>query len=214
MAPVDWVVVGPAWRQAFLEAWEAFRSGSPPVGAVVVDAAGVVVASGRSRRGDSEAPANQLFGSRLAHAEVNALAQLGVDQHRGHELLTTLRPCFLCAAALAMSHVPHVSFAGDDPMWRFVEGLGDTHPVLGERWYTASGPMAGPLGTWATLLPLVERLARKPSGTRVDEYLARAPGLVALAQDLVASDRVADLLAMGHDDALASLWDDLVKAAG
>jgi tRNA(Arg) A34 adenosine deaminase TadA len=198
---------------AFDEAWAAFRAGSPPVGAVVVDAGGLVVATGRSRRGEHTAPANHLSGSRVAHAEINALAQLDVDQHVGHELLTTLRPCFLCAAALAISHVPHVSFAGDDPMWRFVDGMGDAHPVLAERWYTVSGPMPGPLGTWAALLPLVERLARKPSGTRVDEYLAWAPGLVALAQDLVADGRWRDLLALDHDAALDSLWGELLAAA-
>jgi tRNA(Arg) A34 adenosine deaminase TadA len=206
--------VGPAWRQAFLEAWASFQAGSPPVGAVIVDEDGVIIATGRSRRGEHDAPRNHLAGSRLAHAEVNALAQLEVDQHVGLRMLTTLRPCFLCGAALAMSHVTQVAYAGDDPMWRFVDAIGDHHPVLRDRWYTSSGPMHGPLGAWATLLPLLERLARNPSGTRVEEFLASTPGLVALAEKIHASDQLADLLELDLDHALAALWDDLVLAIG
>jgi tRNA(adenine34) deaminase len=78
-----WRDVHAAWRQAFELAWESFVAGSPPVGAVVVAPDGSVVARGRSRRSESMAPHNQLAGSRLAHAEVNALAQLSPDQHDG-----------------------------------------------------------------------------------------------------------------------------------
>jgi tRNA(Arg) A34 adenosine deaminase TadA len=81
MTRPPWDEVAPAWREAFELAWQAYVAGSPPVGAVVVDGDGTVVARGRSRRAERHAPANQLAGSRLAHAELNALAALPTDQH-------------------------------------------------------------------------------------------------------------------------------------
>jgi tRNA(Arg) A34 adenosine deaminase TadA len=205
-----WADVGPVWREAFELAWEAFAAGSPPIGAVVLGPDGSVVARGRSRRAEQRAPHNQLAGSRLAHAEVNALAQLGEHEHAGYELYVTMEPCFLCAAAIAIARVPRVAFAGEDPMWRFVTDLGDLHPVLAERWYTSVGPMTGPLAAWATLLPIVERLSRRPDGPRLDAYRSTVPNLVDLAEDLVANGRAESLARLSLDDALRHLWADLV----
>ena len=80
-----WEELPSPWLQAFELAWESYRAGSPPVGAVVLGPDGAVVARGRSRRseGAGSAPPNHLAGSRLAHAEINALAQLPVDHHAG-----------------------------------------------------------------------------------------------------------------------------------
>src|ERR1700722_20871779 len=155
MEPELWSDVDPPWRAALELAWESFQAGSPPVGAVVVDGNGEVVARGRSRRGEHAAPPNQLAGSRLAHAEVNALAQLSIDQHGGLTLYATLEPCFLCAAAVAMSHVPLVRFAGADPMWRFVQDLPENRDELRDRWPQVDGPLSGPIGEFASLLPLL-----------------------------------------------------------
>lgn len=208
-----WTEVGPAWREAFQLAWEGFLAGSPPVGAVVVGPDGSVVARGRSRRAEAGGPPNQLAGSRLAHAEVNALAQLPVDLHAGLRLLVTLEPCVLCAAAVATAHVPQVSFAGEDPMWRFVGDLRDFHPVLTQRWFTTDGPMTGPLGAWASLLPLIERLGRDPTGVRIDEYRATTPALFELAHTLIADGAVDDLRTRTLDDALGQIWPDLTEVA-
>jgi tRNA(Arg) A34 adenosine deaminase TadA len=38
-----------AWDRALELAWEAFRGGTTPVGVVVIDAAGGIVAEGRNR---------------------------------------------------------------------------------------------------------------------------------------------------------------------
>ncbi len=65
-----------AWRESFELAWEAFRVGTIPVGAVVADASGEIVARGRNRIFEEEAPPGQLAGTYLAHAELNALAGL------------------------------------------------------------------------------------------------------------------------------------------
>src|SRR5881394_1288658 len=119
--------MSPAWRLACELAWESHRRGSPGVGAVIVDEAGRVIARGRSRRCEPPDEPNQLAGNRLAHAEVNALAELAVDQHAGLTMLATLEPCVLCAVATAIAHVPRLMFAGVDPVWRYVHDLPDQH---------------------------------------------------------------------------------------
>ena len=49
-----------AWERALELAWESFCGGTTPVGAVVTDAAGVIVAEGRGRRFENAAPPGQL----------------------------------------------------------------------------------------------------------------------------------------------------------
>ena len=83
-----------AWERALDLAWESFCGGTTPVGAVVTGAGGAIVAEGRGRRFEPAAPPGQLAWTGVAHAELNALAQLGPDRHyTDHALLTTLEPC-------------------------------------------------------------------------------------------------------------------------
>ena len=84
----------PAWRETLDLAWAAYRSGTIPVGAVVLDGSGRVVARGRNRIFDGG-------GSRLLHAEVNALLELGTATYEDHVLLTSLEPCHLCTTRTA-----------------------------------------------------------------------------------------------------------------
>jgi tRNA(Arg) A34 adenosine deaminase TadA len=63
------------WIDVFVLMWEAYVAGTIPVGAVIADESGRVVARGRNRIFDSPA-GGELGGSRLAHAEVNALLAL------------------------------------------------------------------------------------------------------------------------------------------
>jgi len=207
----QWAELSAPWREAFELAWESFVAGSPPVGAVVVGPDGSIVARGRSRRGELFAPTGQLAGSRLSHAEVNALAQLPVASDRQLVLLVTLEPCFLCVAATAMSHVGALCFAGADPMWRFLNRLPEVHPVLAERWFRVEGPMPGPFGLWASLLPLLERCARKPNGARVDAFQQEAGELLHLAEELVTSGRAETLRQLTLGDAMVDVWPDLTE---
>lgn len=205
----EWRAVEPAWRFAFELAWESHCAGSPAVGAVVVDAAGAVVARGRSRRGENDAVPNQLSGSRMAHAEINALAGLTVDHHHGLRLLVTLEPCLLCAAATAIGHVTQVEFAGEDPVWRYVQDLPLKEERLAERWPMIHGPVGGRLASWGSLLPLLERLERRPDGVRVDEYEVRLPELTKLARSLIADGTAMEFRRLTLDEALDATWDRL-----
>ena len=111
----DWGRVEAPWRASFHLAWEAFAAGTVPVGAVVVDEAGRIVAQGRNRIFNDAAPARQLAATRLAHAELNALAQLSnARRWDTFTLYTTLEPCPLCVAATSIASVGRIVYAGSD----------------------------------------------------------------------------------------------------
>ena len=74
--------MGAPWRVAVDQAWESFVAGSFGVGAVVTDPSGAVVSAGRNRIGESTGPSGRLYGTRLAHAEMDVLAGLGSDIRR------------------------------------------------------------------------------------------------------------------------------------
>ena len=110
------------WRAALREGWAAFCAGNPPVGAVITGPDGAVVAIGRNRCHDPGGPAGQLAGTSLAHAEVNACAQLEPGSYRDYTLWATLEPCPLCSAAAMIIRCGEVRFLAADPMWRVLAG--------------------------------------------------------------------------------------------
>ena len=141
------------WRLPFELAWEAFRAGSRPVGAVLVDADGQVVATGRNRSQEPLAPPGQLAGTNIAHAEINVLAQLpSGGRPDGHRLYTTLEPCLLCSGALLHSHVRHVVYAAPDPFWHGIEDVPGVGGPIAARWARREGPVDGPLAAFGALL--------------------------------------------------------------
>ena len=89
-----------------------------------------------------------------------------------------------------MSHVPLVRFAGADPMWRFVQNLPENHAELRDRWPRVEGPLAGPIGAFASLLPILDRIGRNPLGLRVEEYERWRPNLVDLAREITGTGQL------------------------
>jgi tRNA(Arg) A34 adenosine deaminase TadA len=117
--------LGDAWRACFQGAWDAFRAGTIPVGAAVASADGAIVARGRNRIFDP--PGHGLSGSRLAHAEVDALAQLPTSaRYPDHVLYSTLEPCLLCVAATLHATVGRIEYAAADPFGGGCIGTIDT----------------------------------------------------------------------------------------
>lgn len=109
----------------FQAAWEAFLAGTIPVGAAVAAPTGAIVARGRNRIFDP--PGHGLSGSRLAHAEVDALAQLPTSaRYRDHVLFSTLEPCLLCVAATLHATVGRIEYAAADPFGGGCVGTIDT----------------------------------------------------------------------------------------
>lgn len=88
----------------------AFRTGDVPVGAVVVNAEGIVVGTGFNEREANCDP--------TAHAEIiairNAATRLQKSRLDGCTLVVTLEPCAMCAGAIAQSRIRHVVFGAWD----------------------------------------------------------------------------------------------------
>lgn len=107
------------WEDALAEAWASYGHGSYPIGAVVVNAQGEVIARGRNRLGEGRAVERGFIsGHDLAHAEINALLNLREvprPEVYGWTVLTTVEPCPQCAGAIAMSGLRAVEYAAPDP---------------------------------------------------------------------------------------------------
>ncbi|UQN07613.1 deaminase [Deinococcus sp. QL22] len=125
-----------AWHAALAEAWAAYCSGSYPIGAVIVDGAGNVIARGRNRLGEARgAEGGQIGGHDLAHAEINALlnvADMPRPEVYSWTLLTTVEPCPQCAGAIAMSGIRAVQYAAPDP-WAGCTRLLTNDPYVAKK---------------------------------------------------------------------------------
>lgn len=110
-----------AVRRALDEARRAGDAGEVPIGAVVLDAAGVVLGVGSNAREATHDP--------TAHAEVVALraagAALGTWRLEGCTLAVTLEPCPMCAGAAWLSRVDRVVFGAWNEEYGAVGSLWD-----------------------------------------------------------------------------------------
>lgn len=98
-------------RLALDAATEAGRAGDVPVGAVLLDDSGEVVATDRNRReelGDPTAHAEMLVLSRRARA-------IGDWRLAGHTLVVTLEPCPMCAGAGVWARLERIVYGAADP---------------------------------------------------------------------------------------------------
>jgi tRNA(Arg) A34 adenosine deaminase TadA len=173
------------WRMALQEGWAAFCAGNPPVGAVVTSPGGVIVASGRSRRHDHDGPVRQLAGTSLAHAEVNACAQLRPGRYREYTLWVTLQPCPLCSAAAMSTGCGQVRYLAADPMWDGAERLPELSQAVAARWPRFCGPEPGWPATWQTVLSVAYQASRGNSASPAVTARAKiAPHAARLGQAL------------------------------
>ena len=172
------------WWAAFEQAWESFQEeGSLPIGAVLADGSGAIVGRGRNRQAGPALP-GQLGGTRIAHAEVNALATLPLGDFPGHVLYSTLEPCFMCTMALRFSHVGTVRFAAPDELWYGVEQFPGLNHHLARRWPARQAAGDGPWPELSRLLMLLSALERN-AVTALDDYTEARPALAGLARRLV-----------------------------
>jgi tRNA(adenine34) deaminase len=108
-------------RLALDVAAAAVDSGDVPVGAVVLDPSGAVLASAANAR--------ERDGDPTAHAEVLALRAaaraLGSWRLTGCTLVVTLEPCTMCAGALVLARIARLVYGADDPKAGAVGSLWD-----------------------------------------------------------------------------------------
>ena len=95
---------------ALLEARAAAARGEIPVGAVVVDAAGQVVAQAGNRTRELNDPS--------AHAELLAIRaacqRIGQERLANHDLYVTLEPCPMCAGLIAAARIRRRYYGATD----------------------------------------------------------------------------------------------------
>jgi tRNA(adenine34) deaminase len=111
----------PAMRAALAEAASAARTGDVPVGAVILDAGGTVVARGRNRR--------EADGDPTGHAELVAIRAaaraVGSWRLEGLTLVVTLEPCTMCAGAITAARLSRLVYGAADPRAGAVGSLWD-----------------------------------------------------------------------------------------
>lgn len=113
-------------RLALAEAELALATDDVPVGAVILDADGVVIGTGRNAREATHDP--------TAHAEVVAIRQATAARGEWRlpdaTLVVTLEPCVLCAGAILAARIPRVVFGAWDEK---AGAAGSVHDLLRDR---------------------------------------------------------------------------------
>ena len=117
--------MGSGWEAAMDAALDQARAAlvtdDVPVGAVVLDASGEVVATGRNVR--------EAVGDPTGHAELVAIraaaAAAGSWRLEGCTLVVTLEPCTMCAGAAVLARLERIVFGAFDPKAGAVGSLWD-----------------------------------------------------------------------------------------
>jgi tRNA(adenine34) deaminase len=99
--------------KAFAEAEAAASRGEVPVGAVIVDSSGKLIAAAGNRTLELKDP--------TAHAEMLAIraaaSLLSSERLIDCDIYVTLEPCAMCAAAISFARIRRIYFAvGDEKM--------------------------------------------------------------------------------------------------
>ena len=194
-----WETLSEPWRVCVELAWEAYRAHSLSIGAVVADADGRLLVSGRNRIHESSGPADAVFGHSLAHAELNALLSFDHDANdsRACVLYTTTEPCPLCAGAMGMTDIAELRYASREP-WAGSAAMFETVPYLRRRSVRVLGPEDGRLEMVLVALQverflrlepkILERFLRlygeiMPEATRAGKKVYRSGLLQAMSKD-------------------------------
>ncbi|MDP3984482.1 MAG: tRNA adenosine(34) deaminase TadA [Acidimicrobiia bacterium] len=99
-----------AMNAALDQARQAGEAGDVPVGAVLLDKSGMIVAADHNRREALRDP--------TAHAEMLVLSRRAreIESWRlvGHTLVVTLEPCAMCAGASVLSRLDRIVYGAAD----------------------------------------------------------------------------------------------------
>ena len=126
------------------EPLDARESLDVPVGAVILDPAGAVVARAHNRREADSDP--------TAHAEIVAMRAAarvaGNWRLDGHTLVVTLEPCTMCAGAISLARISRLVYGAADPKAGAVGSLWDVlrDRRLGHRTEVLGGVLAQECG--------------------------------------------------------------------
>jgi tRNA(Arg) A34 adenosine deaminase TadA len=166
-------------------AWQALLAGTAPIGAVVTDAAGAIISTGRNAV-DGTADPPLVSGSLLAHAEVNALIWLrhGQQRHAEYRLVSSLEPCPMCTGAFRMATLGALTFVGADP-FNGATWMLTSDRYVGRRPVEITGPRTDRAGRLAAGLVVAYQLRRRPDGPFIAAFRNLRPDLLAAGAALV-----------------------------
>lgn len=140
---MEWKNVPEVWQECFNEAWKSFQEGSRPIGALVTDREGVIIARGKSAVFNSLTE-SILSNNELGHAEINALLQLDNRVHtirNTYTLFSTMEPCPLCFGAFYMSGIRNLKYAARDK-WAGSANLQNASPYMSLKPIQVEGPFS------------------------------------------------------------------------
>ncbi len=104
-------------KAALDEALSAAARGEVPVGAVITDPSGKIVAAAGNKTMERKDP--------TGHAEINVIRQaaaiLGSERLIDCDLYVTLEPCAMCAAAISFARIKRLYFGATDVKMGAVE---------------------------------------------------------------------------------------------
>jgi tRNA(adenine34) deaminase len=131
MAPADEAFM----QLALAQARRAAAAGEVPVGAVLVDEAGRVLARGWNRPLRTHDP--------TAHAEVVCLRRAGrrLANYRmpGATLYVTLEPCLMCVGAILNARLARVVYGAREPKWGALGSVTDARDVPANHRFEVRG---------------------------------------------------------------------------
>jgi tRNA(adenine34) deaminase len=107
-----WKDIEKPWHSAFEQGWEAFRNGSIPIGAVIVDENMNIISTGRNRLFERGAK-----NPGTAHAEMDAIQKLDVSVYpnvKAYTLFTCMEPCPMCMGTIVMTSLRKLRVAARD----------------------------------------------------------------------------------------------------
>lgn len=162
-----WETLSLPWQACLEETWAAYCAGTIPIGACLASPDGTVIARARNRILDTQPDpgflpdARCLYGTRLAHAEMNLLLAVDLEQidRRNCALYTSTEPCPLCMGAIYMAGIRSVHFASRDPHAGSTNLLGAT-PYLSLKPVKVYGPPQADLETVLMALVVEFELGR------------------------------------------------------
>lgn len=178
-----WDQLALPWQGCLEEAWTAYCQGSLPIGSVLTDAHGCILARGRNRFYEHTAEAKQLSGHRLAHAEMNTLLQVEwkAVNPRTCILYTTTEPCPLCVGAVRMTRVGEVRYASRDGAAGSID-LFQANDFLQRGQVKVVGPQQADLET--ILIALMIEFALTQADENTPSWCERLASLVPLGAHL------------------------------
>ena len=120
---------------ALEEAWRAYHENEIPIGAVLIDEDGSLIARDHNRM-------EQLHDA-TAHAELLVLRAASRRRLSGCTLYSTVEPCAMCAGALILCRVRRLVYGAVDSKFGAAESLFNVvnNPALNHRLLVTAGVM-------------------------------------------------------------------------